>query len=644
VSAEVRLFGTVSLVIGERAFGPRDFGGRKSKQVLEILALGENRYVSKDYLTALLWNENPPQDSEGCLEHYVSLLRRQLRVTRDPGPSIILTEHGGYRLDAEHVWVDVAAFNAIDRACADSDDRSLLESALALMRGDLLEDEPYADWAVKARDHYRQRQLRLLGSAGEIALRERDFDAAVACAREAAAIDALNESSHRCLMLAHYARGERAAALRVFADLSRALVEEVGVDAMRATTTLHIAILNEVPVDELLPIRHAPSIDLSPGHPKRTPDPAPDKIAYLGRHAPHNALLALCTDIPVGPCCHPVVAVVEGGTGIGKSRFIDEAAMQTPGCDVPVVRCAPGMRHVRGALVEAIFAALSGGHAKNAMRGSGFSTAVQDDSVSLTALREVEQCLARSERFIVMIDDAHWADAFSLRLLSYLTHRNQGVSGAFVLALNEDELRPEHSQVLLRAACRIQLGSLSAEDLEPLAIDDLYAKTGGLPVAVVAHVQAGTGQVAADIPDSYRGTVLARIHALGEIAWRVAVASAVTEPPCSPGEVSALLGTDPLEVVEAQDRLCRIGVLQPAADGFVFRYPLLRTLLRDTMSPARLRRLEQFRARPAASQEAQYERFLPVRLTAASTSSSPTWASVPVIRPARGAATSTAGA
>ena len=228
MSAEVRLFGPVSVVVGERRLGPRDFGGRKSKQVLEILALSESRLVSKDQLAASLWNDNAPQDAEGCLEHYVSLLRRQLRVGSDPGPAIVLTEQGGYRLDADHVWVDIAAFDAIERACAGSDDRSLVESALALMRGDLLEDEPYADWALEARNRYHQRQLRLLCRAGELALHERDFDAALDWGRTAAAIDALNEASHRCLMLAHYARGERAEALRVFADLSRALIEAVG--------------------------------------------------------------------------------------------------------------------------------------------------------------------------------------------------------------------------------------------------------------------------------------------------------------------------------------------------------------------------------------------------------------------------------
>jgi DNA-binding SARP family transcriptional activator len=50
VSTELRLFGPLSVIVNDRRLGPRDFGGRKAKQVLEILALSQGRLVSKDRL------------------------------------------------------------------------------------------------------------------------------------------------------------------------------------------------------------------------------------------------------------------------------------------------------------------------------------------------------------------------------------------------------------------------------------------------------------------------------------------------------------------------------------------------------------------------------------------------------------------
>lgn len=596
MSTELRLFGPVSVIINDRRLGPRDFGGRKAKQILEILALSQGRLVSKDKLIHSLWNDDTPQDVAGCLEHYVSLLRRQLRVGNEPGPAIVLTEHRGYRLAADGVWVDVSAFDALDGACGTAADRPLVESALALMPAELLEDEPYADWAITARSHYGQRRLELLGTAADLALHDRDFGAAARWSRAAVGVDALNEASHRCLMLAHYARGDRVEALRVFADLSRALVDELGVDATRAVTALHTAILNEVPFDELLPARRS-AIDV----PQRQPnlESAPHQVPYLGRDAQLIALHAACTEGPADSGSGPVIAVVEGGTGLGKSRLLHEVAARMAEHAVRTVSCDPGMQDVRGALIEEIVTAVLGGHARTAMLANGFSNAVQEDSVSLAAVRELERLLATVDRFVVMIDDAQWADAFSVRLLSYLAGRSEGVRGAFVLAVDDAELRPEYARLARRASCRIKLGPLSAEDLDPLGMADVHAATGGHPVAVVAHAQAASGRPA-EIPEPYRRAVFDRVRALGETAWRVAVASAVTEQPCGPTGVAAVLNADPLDVVEMQDRLCGVGVLEPVADGFTFRNPLVRTLLRDTVSPVRLRVMRQFGASPPA--------------------------------------------
>jgi hypothetical protein len=46
----IHLFGSLLLELGERRLGPRDFGGVKPKQVLEILLAARGRPVPKDRL------------------------------------------------------------------------------------------------------------------------------------------------------------------------------------------------------------------------------------------------------------------------------------------------------------------------------------------------------------------------------------------------------------------------------------------------------------------------------------------------------------------------------------------------------------------------------------------------------------------
>src|SRR4051794_27600859 len=91
----ITLFGSLRVRMEDRELGPKDFMGRKPKQLLEILLLQEGRPVPKDQLAEKLWGESLPVNFSASLEHYVSLLRKRL----DPGgrldASMVRTVHGG---------------------------------------------------------------------------------------------------------------------------------------------------------------------------------------------------------------------------------------------------------------------------------------------------------------------------------------------------------------------------------------------------------------------------------------------------------------------------------------------------------------------------------------------------------------------
>ena len=78
MTISIRLFGQLSFEDGEQVLGPRDFGGVKPKQLLELLLCGHGAPVSKDRLADGLWGERLPQNVEATLETYVSVLRRSL--------------------------------------------------------------------------------------------------------------------------------------------------------------------------------------------------------------------------------------------------------------------------------------------------------------------------------------------------------------------------------------------------------------------------------------------------------------------------------------------------------------------------------------------------------------------------------------
>ncbi len=307
----VRMFGPLEIERDRRRLGPRDLGGPKPRQVLEILLCARGRPVRKDRMAELLWGEVPPQNAAATLETYVSILRKHLEPDAAATERLVVTEPGGYRFAAELAEVDLDRF---DRLSA-SQDRKSLEEALRLARGEVLEDEPYGTWAVRLREAYREQHLRTLISAAEAALADGDTVTASAHAEAAVALDPLREQAYQILMVASYLRGSQDAALRAFEQARAALAAELGVDPMPRIMALHAAILRHEDPRRMWSAPEAP----------RTPrgKTARAELPLLGRVEELADLRAAAERALAGA---GGVLLITGEAGIGKSRLLDELA------------------------------------------------------------------------------------------------------------------------------------------------------------------------------------------------------------------------------------------------------------------------------------------------------------------------------
>jgi DNA-binding SARP family transcriptional activator/pimeloyl-ACP methyl ester carboxylesterase len=244
----VRMLGPLEVRVGGSRLGPRDLGGVKPKQLLEVLLLERGRLVAKDRIGELLWGEELPQRVAATIETYVSVLRRRLDSSLGSGGRLILTEPGGYRLAADEVAVDVDHYEALLRRAAAggaADRRSALDAAVELGRLELLADEPYAAWVVPTREHYRERQVQALVDLAECCLDLGDHRAAVAAAEGALRLEPTRERASRAAMLARHTAGDRDGALRVYERCRAALSDELGVAPTAETATLHAAMVRE---------------------------------------------------------------------------------------------------------------------------------------------------------------------------------------------------------------------------------------------------------------------------------------------------------------------------------------------------------------------------------------------------------------
>ena len=176
----IRLFGPLSIEEGARNLGPRDLGGSRPKQVLEILLAARGHLVPTDRLAELVWGDSRPQNAAGSLQTFVSVLRRHLATDGERARELVVTEPEAYRFATELVALDLDCFDQLlERSAREPTGRAreALEHALDLVRGEVLEDEPYTAWALDLRGSYQGRVLGARLDAADAALAEFDFAA-----------------------------------------------------------------------------------------------------------------------------------------------------------------------------------------------------------------------------------------------------------------------------------------------------------------------------------------------------------------------------------------------------------------------------------------------------------------------------------
>jgi DNA-binding SARP family transcriptional activator/pimeloyl-ACP methyl ester carboxylesterase len=242
------MLGPLELAVDGLRLGPRDLGGAKPRQLLEVLLLERGRPVPKDRIADLLWGEALPQRVAATIETYVSVLRSRLAARSSAARELIATEPGGYRLVPDLLDVDADRYEALLRRAAAAgagERRAALEAAVALGDLELLADEPYAPWVTPAREHYREQQVQALVDLAECCLEVGDHRAARAAAERAVALEPTQERAYRLAMLAQRAEGDRDGALRAYERCRRALADELGVAPSADTAELHLAILRD---------------------------------------------------------------------------------------------------------------------------------------------------------------------------------------------------------------------------------------------------------------------------------------------------------------------------------------------------------------------------------------------------------------
>ena len=240
---------------------------------------------------------------------------------------------------------------------------------------------------------------------------------------------------------------------------------------------------------------------------------------------------------------------------------------------------------------------------------------------------------ARPSGALIAIDDAHWSDAATLRVLVRLATGLENLPVAIVVAMRSEELGREAAMTRLRshpAARLLQPAPLSeqavamvvrrelGEDAAPELCRECAAVTGGNPfllcelvtslrVDQVAPTAEAAAAVSGMVPDSVLRSVLLRLARLPPAAGALAEAASVLGPD---GSLRVGMGVAKLsghDGESAADALVAAGILA-SSDPLRFAHPLIAAAVAADMPPLSIARARRRAAELLAADGAPDER------------------------------------
>ena len=594
---------------------------KKSQGLLAYLALRPGHVHARERLATLLWGDSAEDQARHSLRQALFDLRKALPRTK---PEILQSDGVGVGLNPATVDVDAARF---ERLVAEGTPQAMARAA-DLYRGDLLEglslkEEPWEEWLRAERERLRDLGIEALKKLLAHQTEAGATEAAIQTAGRLLALDPLQEAVHRSLMRLYLGQGRRAAALRQYQVCLEVLRRELGVEPEAETRQLYRELLPERPRLAQAPdgasppvARRRPSGTRRLRHARSIPE-AP----LIGRGPELEQLRQAMKAAWAGR--GQVVAIL-GEAGIGKTRLIDELneiALRGGG-QVVLGRCYETEQIFPfGPWVDVLRSAIKG-HELDGFSpvwqaelsrllpelgepGVQAPASAEDHLRLFDAVVRLVRHLASQQPQVLMLDDLHWADEMSLRLLSFLGRRIQGAPVFIVGTSRDDEL--DGAPLLRRTLdefdrddrlMRLTLSPLDqAQTIElvralagsggggarPAGLgEQVWAASEGNPFMIVETLRAlregGVAPTAGQLPmpQRVRRLISSRLERLGDRARQLAGVAAVIGREFEFGLLDRASGLGEGESAQGVEELVRCRVLDGLGERFGFVHDRIR--------------------------------------------------------------------
>ncbi len=629
---------------------------RHAQALAAYLALPSGRPHPRDELAALLWGHLAQDEARSRLRQALFAIRRTLAPDH---LSCLSADGDTLVLDPSGVEVDALVFEELVREGS----QDALERAAILYRGDLLQGLPaqgphpsaFEEWLAVERERLRELALEALAKLVNVQRAAGSPEHALASALRLLALDPLQEAAHRTAMRLHVQLGRRTAALRQYQACVSLLRRELNIEPEEETRQLYRDILRR-------------RLIVAPSKPGAVPAGCPaavspsDDVPLVGRDLEINRLRAWLARASSGSC---QVALLVGETGAGKSRLMVELIAEARAADakrwsrpirVLLGRCHEGEQILAFGLWIDAFRAAGLPEDRPLLDSLGSIWRVElirllpelggpevpapsepPDAPRLFAgVRHLIACLTDRSPVVIILEDLHWADEMSLRLLQFLVRRVPALPLLLVATAREEELpelpflrqtleslegepHVERLRVapLSRPATFQLVRALSSMTSGPLALEqvgeEVWRASQGNPFVVVETIRALqqgislAGSGALTIVERVRRVIARRLDRLSEVARDLAAVGAVIGRGFEFSLLQRAVARDEAATAAGVEELVRCQILHEVAGGLDFVHERVRGVVYAELSGPRRQLLYR---RVAEAIEALYSRDL----------------------------------
>lgn len=638
---KVHLFGAFQVWRGKELIERHEWDRQKTRSLLKLLLIGSGRAFSHSEIIEALWSGVGFDAAERSLRVTVSLLRKVLEpeLARGIDSRYIVQRRPGYAFEpGDDCWVDAWEFERLRAAAHSAREQGELKetardykAALALVQGEFLAEDPYATWAMEAKETWRERQFAVLAALAECQALRGLYGEAIHACQQALTLDAYREDIVRQLMLYRYCAGEQALALQVYRRYRKFVQEEFGTAPSAELQQLRAQI----------EAREVAGVDTRRRYPVverllRLPYSL-GQMHFAGREK-ELSFLAVRLEAAIKSVGGAVT--VEGEAGVGKTRLVEEFLDYARSCGacVFVGRCYereldPPLEPVLTALAPLLVTATLLPDALQRDDQQPAYLSGEDPYDSSRVYQALTGALLKEARqnkvLVLFVDDLQWTDPATLQFLAYLAKRVSSEPVLLVTTYRREDVADlavwlDHLAER-RAVTGLSLGRLTLDETadlletmmstdfaEPARLADfLHQESEGNPFYVVEYlrwlIEAGIAETNAEgcvsalktellqqvtPPSSVHSLIQARLHSLSEEARVLLDLAAVIGRNFELDLVCRAAGRDEAEVVGVLEPLIAKGLIaETSGEEYHFSHDKLRQALYDAIDSPKRRAL-----------------------------------------------------